>query len=240
MPLHLDREIERLKRSILALSAIVEDTVHRAVRSLRDRDAESAQSVIDSDPQIDDREVDIEEECQKVLALHQPVANDLRFIMAILKINAELERIGDASVNIAERVLFLVTQEALDVPFDYVAMAMKAQGMLRKSLDSLICLESSLAYDVIAADDEVDALNRDAYVQIENCIRENPELVSSYVHLLGISRLIERIADHASNIAEDVIYLIDGKIVRHRTGQFRPKTDDKVDFWPRAAFDCQD
>jgi len=222
MSLLLQREVEKLKRNILALSALVEDTVHRVIRALRERDAEAARSVIESDPEIDLREVDIEEECQKVLALHQPVANDLRFIIAILKINEELERIGDATVNIAERVLFLVTQEAVDSPFDYTAMALKAQEMLRKSLDALINLDPVLAYEVIADDDEVDALNRDAYVQIENRIRDNPELVSSYIHLLGISRHIERIADNASNIAEDIIYLIEGKIVRHRTEHYAP------------------
>ncbi len=223
MSVHLHKEIEKLKKSLLSLSALVETTVHSAIRSLRERDVEMARATIEADVRIDEREVDIEEECQKILALYQPVAHDLRFIIAVLKINAELERIGDATVNIAERVLFMVTQEFIEVPFDYGGMAEKAQTMLHKSIDALINLDLGLAYAVIDADDEVDAMNREAYQQIEECIRSNPNSVSIYTHLLGISRHIERIADHASNIAEDVIYLVEGKIVRHRTEEYRPR-----------------
>jgi phosphate transport system protein len=222
MTLHFQREIERLKTDLLSLSALVEDTLHRAIASLRERDGALARVIIDTDPEIDLREVDIEEECQKILALHQPVAHDLRFLIACLKINAELERIGDAAVNIAERVVFLVGQEPLTVPFDYVGMAEKAQLMLHKSLDALVNLDVRLAYEVIEADDEVDADNREVHIQIENCIQQNPRLTCSYTHLLGISRHIERIADHATNIAEDVAYLIEGTIIRHRTEEYRP------------------
>jgi phosphate transport system protein len=222
MTLHFEREIERLKRDLLSLSALVEETLGIAIKSLRDRDAKLARTVIDTDPEIDLREVDIEEECQKILALHQPVAHDLRFLIACLKINAELERVGDAAVNIAERVIFLVDQEPLDVPFDYVGMAKKAQLMLRKSLDALVNLNLRLAYQVIEADDEVDADNQQAYKAIEECILLKPPLTSSYTHMLGISRHIERIADHATNIAEDVVYLIEGTIIRHRTEEFLP------------------
>lgn len=223
MSVHLHTEIERLKKQVLSLSALVEDSLYRAVKSLRERDAALARSVIETDTEIDLREVDIEEECQKVLALHQPVANDLRFIIAVLKLNTELERIGDGTVNIAERVLFLVDEEPLDIPFDFAGMAHKAQQMLHNSLDALIDLDLTKAYAVIAADDEVDAINRQMYKQVEEGIRSNPERVDSYIHLLGISRHIERIADHASNIAEDVIYLVEGKIVRHRTEEFKHK-----------------
>ncbi|MCX5758141.1 MAG: phosphate signaling complex protein PhoU [Candidatus Hydrogenedentes bacterium] len=222
MSAHLQTEIEKLKKKMLAMSAIVEDTVHHAVRALKERDAELAQRVVDADTDIDEREVDIEEECQKILALHQPVANDLRFIIAILKINTELERIGDGTVNIAERVLFLVTEEPVDFPFDFPAMARKAQNMLHRGLDALINLDAELAYEIIADDDAVDTMNRDVYGLIEDCIRKDPSHVGTYIHLLGISRHIERIADHASNIGEDVIYLIEGKIVRHRTELYRP------------------
>jgi phosphate transport system protein len=221
----MEKEIGKLKKSLLSLSALVETTVHEAIRSLRERNAEMARTVIEADIQIDEREVDIEEECQKILALYQPVAHDLRFIIAVLKINAELERIGDATVNIAERVLFMARQEFVEIPFDYGGMAEKAQRMLHKSIDALINLDLGLAYAVIDADDEVDAVNRDAYQQIEECIRTNPNLVSTYIHLLGISRHIERIADHASNIAEDTIYLVEGKIVRHRTEEYRPRKE---------------
>lgn len=221
MPVHLQREIEKLKRSVLSLSALVEDMVHRSIKTLRERDAILARAIIDLDPLIDEREVDIEEECQKILALHQPVANDLRFIIAVLKINAELERIADAAVNIAERVVFLVSQEPIEIPFDYVAMAGKACEMLRKSLDALVNHDARLAYKVIAVDDEVDAMNREAYVRIENSIQADPGRVGCFTHILGISRHIERIADHASNIAEEVVYLIEGKIIRHRTEEYK-------------------
>jgi phosphate transport system protein len=140
----------------------------------------------------------------------------------VLKINAELERIGDATVNIGERVLFLVSEEPVEFPFDFPAMAQKAQAMLHKSLDALVNLNPAWAYEVIAADDEVDAMNRDMYGLIAKCVRGDPARVDTYIHLLGISRHIERIGDHASNIAEDVIYLIEGKIVRHRTEQYKP------------------
>lgn len=220
MSAHLQSEIEKLKKKILSLSAVVEETVYQAVKSLRERDAVLAQRVIDADTDIDARDVDIEEECQKILALHQPVAHDLRFIIAILKINAELERIGDATVNIAKRVLFLVAEEQIDIPFDFPGMAQKAQAMLHKSLDALVNLNPDLAYSVIAADDEIDAINREMYGRIEECIRKDVERIDSHVHLLGISHHIERIGDHASNIAEDVIYLIEGKIIRHRTEEY--------------------
>ncbi len=223
MSRHMQNEIDKLKRQILALSALVEETVYSAIKSLTQRDAELARQVIGGDTQIDQCDVDIEEECQKILALHQPVAHDLRFIIAVLKIDAELERIGDATVNIAERVLFLVEEERIDTPFDFEGMAHKAQDMLRRSLEALVNLDARLAYDVIKADDEVDTLNRDMYGRIEEFIRKDPQHVDNYVQLLGISRQIEHIADRASNIAEDVIYLVEGNIVRHRTEAYKPR-----------------
>ncbi len=224
---HLQNEIDKLKKRILGLSAVVEDTVFHAIKALKDRDAALAQSVIDNDTTIDLTEVDIEEECQKILALHQPVAHDLRFIIAILKINAELEHVGDATVNICERVLFLVNEEPIDFPFDFPGMATKAQDMLHRSLQALVNLDAALAYDVIIADDEVDAINAQMYGGVELGIMKEPARVNSYIHLLGISRHIERIADLASNIAEDVIYLVEGEIVRHRIEEYKhpqPKT----------------
>lgn len=220
MAAHLEREIGKLKKNLLSLSALAEDTFYRAVLALRERDAVLAQRIIAGDAEIDQREVDIEEECQKILALHQPVAHDLRFIIAVLKINAELERIGDAAVNIAERVLFLSSEEAIDAPFDFVTMAKAAQAMLHRSLDALVNLDADLAYSVIGDDDAVDALNRDMYGKIEAGIRRDPVRVGVYIHLLGVSRHIERVADHATNIAEDVVYLVDGTIVRHRTEEY--------------------
>ncbi len=209
----------------MSLCAMVEESVANAVLSLRDRNSDLARRVIDSDIQIDDLEVDIEEECQKILALHQPVAHDLRYIIAVLKINAELERIGDASVNIAERALVLSETERVDIPFNFTGMAEKARSMLKRSIDALVTQDTKLAYAVIASDDEVDAINREMYDQVKAGIRRHPEHMEALIHLLSVSRHLERIGDHASNIAEDVIYLTKGDIVRHKTEEYLSKVD---------------
>ena len=221
MPMHLHREIERLKSHILNLSAIVEERTRKAVRSLEERQSKLAREVIENDFEIDKMEVEIEEECLKILALHQPVAVDLRFIVAVMKMNNDLERIGDIAVNIAERALFLSTQEKLDIPFDFSGMAAKAQSMLKRSLDALMNMDADLARQVCASDDEVDAMNRDMYIQVQNGIRKRPEQLESLIHFLSASRHLERMADHATTIAEDVIYLTKGEIARHRTEEYR-------------------
>ncbi|HUJ73429.1 MAG TPA: phosphate signaling complex protein PhoU [bacterium] len=214
---------------LLSLGADVEGSVYKAVQALDRRDKSMAEQVISGDAAIDKFEVYLEEECLKILALHQPVAIDLRFVIAVLKINNDLERIGDLAVNIAERALFLAAHQPLDVPFDFASMAAKAQQMLKKSLDALVNMDPRMARDVCAADDEVDALNRDMYGRIEDGIRQHPEHLESLIHYLGVSRYLERIADHATNIAEDVIYMVDGDIVRHRAEGYRPRSG------PRAA-----
>lgn len=221
--MHMQREFEKLKKKLLALSALVEESVVSAVKSIRDHDVALANRVIEGDMAIDEREVDIEEECQKVLALHQPVAHDLRFIIAVLKINNELERIGDASVNIAERSLFLGKQERVDIPFDFTGMAEKAHEMLHRALDALVNEDAALAYEVIASDDEVDAINREMYSRVKDGIRKDPGQLEALIHLLSVARHVERIGDHASNIAEDVIYLTKGEIVRHKSEDFSPR-----------------
>lgn len=218
---HLQKEIRDMKKAILAIGAVVEESLHKAVKALQERDEKLAKSVIDNDVEIDHMEVDMEEECLKVLALHQPVASDLRLIVSILKINNDLERIGDLAVNIAERAAFLVTQRPIDVPLDFPLMAEKTKAMLKKSLDALVNADSRLAYQVCAADDEVDAMNRQMYMQIQDAIRRHPDRVDGLLHLLSVSRHLERIADHATNIAEDVIYMNEGEIIRHRTEDFR-------------------
>ncbi|MCW8129884.1 MAG: phosphate signaling complex protein PhoU [Planctomycetota bacterium] len=217
---HMLMEFEKLKKKILALSAIVEESVHRAVSSIQRRDEKLARKVIDSDIEIDHMEVDVEEECLKILALHQPVATDLRFVIAVLKINNDLERIADLSVNIAEQGAYLATQTKVNIPFDFPGMAEKAQRMLRQSLDALVNMDSATARKVMAADDEVDAINRHMYDQVKEGIRRSPENLDCLIHLLSVSRHLERIADHATNIAEDVIYMVEGEIIRHRTEEY--------------------
>lgn len=225
MSRHLQREMDQIKKKILSLSALVEEQVHKAVWSIGDRQSEAARRVIEADERVDAVEIEVEEDCLKILALHQPVAVDLRFIVAVLKINNDLERVGDIAANIARRAVYLNSQQAVDVPADLAALATKARTMLRQSLDALVNMDPKLAREVCAADDAVDAMDRQLRAQIEERIRSAPERVDCFNHLVRVSRHLERIADHATNIAEDVIYMIDGEIVRHRTEDYAPKRD---------------
>ncbi len=220
MSVHLNREIDNLKARILELSTLVEENVWRAVRSIERRDAKLAEEALNSDARIDAMEIEVEEECLKILALHQPVAIDLRFIVALLKINNDLERIGDLAINIAERGSVLAMLEEVDMPFDFPGMAAKAQWMLREGLDALVNMDTSLAHEVRRADDQVDEINRRMYAQVKEGIRSQPQHMEQFIHLLCVSRHIERIGDHASNIAEDVIYMAEGQIVRHRKERY--------------------
>ena len=215
MAQHLQREIENLKKRILALGAQVEQSVRDAMRALEERDAILARKIMEKDSEIDTAEVEIEEECLKILALHQPVAIDLRFIIAVLKINNDLERIGDLAVNIAERTAFLANQPEVQVHLDFSQMAQTTQDMLKESLDALVNLSNQLAHDVCLKDNQVDTHNREMFRKIQDAIGDNPHQIESLIHLLSASRHLERIADHATNIAEDVIYMITGEIVRH-------------------------
>ncbi|MFO8056017.1 MAG: phosphate signaling complex protein PhoU [bacterium] len=216
MSKHLKAEIDKLKKSVIALGAVVEQSLRNTIRALIDRTPEKAQIVIDTDHQIDTSEVEIEEECLKVLALHQPVAIDLRYIMAILKMTSDLERIGDLAANIAERTVFIATHEKVKLDFDFSRMAEKVERMLKDSLDSMVNMDSELARKVCEADDEVDDMHRRVFKKVQEHIAERPDQVDIYVNFLSVSRNLERIADHATNIAEDVIYMVEGEIVRHR------------------------
>jgi phosphate transport system protein len=215
MSMHLQREIATLKKMILSLSAIVEASVQKAVASIEKRDGGLAQEVIEADIEIDQIEVDVEEACLKTLALHQPVAIDLRFIVAVLKINNDLERIGDLAVNIAERTLFLVDRPVIAIPFDFEVICRKALQMLRISLDALMNMDPARAQQVMSLDDEVDKIHRESYAKTCGAIRANPDHAEILLSYLSGSRDLERIADHAANIAEDVVYLVQGWIVRH-------------------------
>lgn len=216
MTIHFNKEVELLKEMILLLSGRVEAQLDRAVDSIMTRNVKMANEVLEEDHAIDLAEVDVEEACLKILALYQPVAHDLRFIIAVLKINNDLERIGDLAVNIAERAIFLSDKPIPGTAFDFPYMARKATAMLRGSLDALLKQDLKMAIHVRESDDEVDQLNRDMYEQIKDSIRREPRHLDALIHLLSISRHLERVADHATNIAEDVIYMIKGEIVRHR------------------------
>ncbi|UCC97096.1 MAG: phosphate signaling complex protein PhoU [Phycisphaerales bacterium] len=216
----MKREIDKLKRMLMSLCEVVEQSLRKAVSSIKERNAELAKNVIDADVDIDHMEVDIEEECLKLLALYQPVAIDLRFIITALKINNDLERIGDLAVNLAERSVFLAGRQWGEIPLGFETMAEKTESMLRRSLEALVNMDSKLAYEVCAADDEVDAMNRQIYSVIQNAIPTHPEQADCLIHLLSASRHLERVADHATNIAEDVIYMIEGRIVRHQAENY--------------------
>ncbi|MHB9070135.1 MAG: phosphate signaling complex protein PhoU [Sedimentisphaerales bacterium] len=221
MPKQLQKEIEIIKNRILNLSNQVKASVHDATIAIEQRDGKLARKVIENDTVIDREEIEIEEECLKTLALHQPVAIDLRFIIAMLKINNDLERIGDLAVNVAERAAFLATQPKPDMSFDFVGMANAAQSMLTKSLDAFVNLNIKLAKEVSTSDDTIDAMNRQMYIKVQQAILAHPEQMESLINMLSVSRYLERIADHATNIAEDVIYMIEGQIVRHRTEDYK-------------------
>jgi len=194
---------------------MVEERFQMALKAVEDNDSELANQIIKTDYEIDEVEVEIEEECLKVLALHQPVAVDLRFLVAVIKINNDLERIGDQAVNIAERVGVTAKFEPIDNFFDYSSMGEKVQAMLKMSLDALINLDMDTAYKVATLDDEVDDIKSEAYDRIKQAIQENPDKVGYLINLLLISRHLERLADHTENIAEEIIYLVEGEIVRH-------------------------
>ena len=215
MTKHFDRELEKLKKRILSLGALVEERVYLAIKAIESRDPDLAKRIIRSDHEIDETEVEVEEECLKILALYQPVAIDLRFIVAVIKINNDLERIGDQAVNIAERILSIAKYPNISFHFDYTEMAEIAAAMLKQSLDALVNLDIDMAFRILTLDDEVDDIQSNAYSQIKQAIREHPEEITYLINLYLISRHLERIADHATNIAEEVIYLIEGEIVRH-------------------------
>lgn len=215
MSAHLERAINNLLKQLIALSAKVEESVKRAFQALDENDANLARKVIMEDETIDKQEIDIEEECLKIFALHQPVAIDLRYLVAVMKINNDLERIGDLAVNISWHTLDILSEPLLKKPVDFQPMCKLAQSMLKRSLDSLVNLDVNTAYAILKEDDEVDHMNAELSAEIVEEIKRNPEKANVLVLYIHIARHLERIADHATNIAEDIIYLTKGEIIRH-------------------------
>ena len=216
MTRHFQNEIDRLKKKILRLAAMVEEALRRAVKAATEKNFKLADEVVSSDQAIDSYEIEVEEDCLKILALHQPVAADLRYVVAVLKINSDLERIADLAVNIAGRATDLNLRSISTPSFDLVAMLDAATMMVRQSVDALVKHDAVMAHEVIPKDDQVDDFYRDAHQYVKTQILAHPEDVGSLISLLSIARNLERIADHATNIAEDVIYMIEGDIVRHQ------------------------
>jgi phosphate transport system protein len=215
MTKHFIRELGKTKKMILTLGAMAEERVHLAIKAIRQKDASIAQKIITSDYELDEMEVDIEEECLKILALYQPVAIDLRFLIAMIKINNDLERIGDEAVNIAQRVGIIAKWDQPQTTFDYSLMAEKTEQMLKMSLDALVNMDTDIAFKVSIFDDEVDSIKDQVYDHVKNAIDSRVDKGGYLINLLLISRHLERIADHATNIAEEVIYMIEGEIIRH-------------------------
>jgi phosphate transport system protein len=216
MNIHFLRELERLKEHLLRLSARVEQAVAEAMHSVEARDQVLAKRVMAYDKEIDRTEVDLEEECLKVLALHQPVAGDLRFVISVLKINNDIERIADLAGHIAAQAAHLAVQPPRALPPNLPKMAKAAREMLRMSLDALVNLDSGTAKAVLQADDQVDTWHRETFQWCQCALQANATEPDYPIRCMSISRHLERIADHATNIAEDVLYMLEGEIVRHR------------------------
>jgi len=215
MPRHFHEELEALKQTLLAMGGLVEDQIRRAMRALLERDDAIAQEVIDRDRQVNTYDVEVDEQCVNLLALHQPAAGDLRFITTAMKIVTDLERIGDQAVNIAQRALELNREPQLKPYIDLPRMADRAQRMVKESLDAFVARDTELARKVCAEDAEVDALKEQIFRELLTFMMEDPRTVSRAIRVILISRFMERVADHATNIAEMVIYLVEGKMVRH-------------------------
>lgn len=215
MSRHLERDLESLERDILAQSSIVEEMIRVACRGLAERRSEVTQELQKHEPEVNRREVRIEEECLKVLALHQPVAVDLRRVATVLKVNGDLERIGDLAVNIGERTAAIAEYAEFNIPPTLEKMSSLATAMVRDALDALVDLDAERARQVCRQDDEVDEYNRRVIEELHGLMQARPDLVEAALHFFSASRHVERIADHATNIAEDVIYLVEGEITRH-------------------------
>lgn len=216
MTKHIERQIDGLKEKILRVGTLVEEAISKAITALINKDTALAQRVMASDEEIDRMEVEVEEECLKILALYQPVAADLRFVVAVLKINNDLERMGDLARNIAKRVAQLARAEPVDLPPEIRTMASLTQEMVKQCLDAVVNADPALARQVREEDDAVDEARMQIRQKILRGIKSSPDRVESLLRINSVSKHIERLADMATSIAEDVIYMVEGEIVRHR------------------------
>jgi phosphate transport system protein len=216
MTRHIERQIGNLKEKIRRVGTVVEEAISKSISAVINRDVQLAQRVLASDDAIDRMEVEVEEECLKILALYQPVAADLRFVVAVLKINNDLERMGDLAKNIAKRVAQLEGAGPVDLPPEIRTMAMQAEEMVRECLAAVIDADPVLARRIREQDDVVDQARQKVRKRILAGIKEHPENVEVLLRINSITKHIERIADMATNVAEDVIYMVEGDIVRHR------------------------
>lgn len=215
MARHFHEELDGLKQTLLAMGALVEDQIRQVMRALVDRDDVLAQSVIERDREVNAYDVEVDEKCVELLALHQPAAGDLRFLTTAMKIVTDLERIGDQAVNIAQRARELNVEPQLKPYIDLPRMAELAQTMVKESLDAFVARDTALARRVCGEDEAVDALNHQIFRELLTFMMEDPKTIPRAIRLILIARFLERVADHATNIAEMVIFMVDSKMVRH-------------------------
>ncbi len=216
MTRHIERQIDHLKQQVLIIGTLVEEAISKAITALINLDVPLAQRVIESDAEIYRMEVEVEEECLKILALYQPVAADLRFVVAAIKMNNDLERMGDLAKNIAKRVGQLAQGDQADLPPQIRPMAIKTQEMVKQCLEAVINADPALARYVREQDDIVDNARQEIRDQVLEGIKANPENTDNLLRINAVSKHFERLADMATNVAEDVIYMVEGDIVRHR------------------------
>ena len=216
MTVHLQRDLDSLKKDIVHLSSLVQSSIQSVVEFLRTKSEEPLQDVLEYEDRINELEVDIEEHCLKVLALHQPVAIDLRFIIVIMKVNNDLERMGDQAVNISQRVKSLMDGPELSISLPIDEMTNAVQKMVSLSLEALVSQDPAIAREVVDMDDIVDDLNAQTYDLIRETIQADPSLVTSAMSMATISSNLERIGDLCTNIAEEVIFMVEGQVIRHQ------------------------
>jgi len=216
MSLHLQRDLDKLKKEMLKLGNMVEKSINSAILALNNREIAYVDEVFENEELINEMEVKVEEDCLKILALHQPVAVDLRFIVVVLKVNNDLERMGDIAKNIAKRARDLMEVDPIPELTSVIQeLPDLIRTMVRNSLDSLVKLDDQLAREVIDMDDTVDQINREMYGAIKKIVQENSDISDAAINLLSTSRYMERIGDLSTNIAEDVIFMVEGKVIRH-------------------------
>ena len=212
---HFEEELENLRHRLLEMSGLVEDSIHRAIQALADKDEEQAEEVLRNEAKINRMEIEIDDLATSLLALQQPMATDLRFITAAIKINNDLERMGDIAVNIAKRALLLMREPLVKPLIDIPHMAKLVQGMIRKSLDAFVKRDPELARSVLVSDDVIDHLRDSVYEELIYLMEREPKTIRQGINLMAVARALERLADHATNIAEDVLFLVEGVEVRH-------------------------
>lgn len=215
MPRHLERDLDNLSKELLTMGSMVEEAINKALRAVSHRHKDLAREVAHGDDAINEKENQIEEECLKILALHQPVATDLRFIITALKVNNDLERMADQAVNLAERAEQLAGLDPIPPPDGFERLVKNVQTMVRESLDSLVNMDAQLARHVCKMDDDVDQINANTFTSMQELMQRDPSTIVRAVNTISVSRHLERIADLATNIAEDVVFLVEGEIVRH-------------------------